>query len=201
MKKTTIFLLICLAGEGALAQNTESQEEVQQPQSLNEQFNQLKDNSETFKTYKVIKETELNAFWKTVQDSVGNKEQRLSEAQQLIEVQKKELTKLQEVIQEKDTQLQEKEHAGTHITVMGIDFLKDSYILINIVIISLLLIAMAILLYKFKDNNRIARKKSNDYERLDGEFENYKRNALEKQMKLRRDLQTARNRLDDIRST
>lgn len=199
MKKPIIFLLICLAGAGVTAQDTEGQ--AQEPQNLNEQFKQLKDNSETFKSYKVIKETELNAFWKTVQDSVGNKEQRLSDAQNLIDVQKKELAELRGVIKEKDEQLAEKEHAGTHITVMGIDFLKDSYILINVVIISLLLIAMAILLYKFKDNNRIARKKTNDYERLDNEFENYKRNALEKQMKLRRDLQTAKNRLDEIRST
>lgn len=199
MKKPIIFLLICLAGAGVTAQDTEGQ--AQEPQNLNEQFKQLKDNSETFKSYKVIKETELNAFWKTVQDSVGNKEQRLSDAQNLIDVQEKELAELRGVIKEKDEQLAEKEHAGTHITVMGIDFLKDSYILINVVIISLLLIAMAILLYKFKDNNRIARKKTNDYERLDNEFENYKRNALEKQMKLRRDLQTAKNRLDEIRST
>ncbi|UII30583.1 hypothetical protein LVD17_20025 [Fulvivirga ulvae] len=201
MKKPILFLLICLASAGVSAQNTEDQTQIPQPQSLNEQFRKLKDDSETFKTYKVIKESDLNAFWKTVQDSVSNKEQRLSDAQKLIDVQEKELAKLREVIKEKDVQLEEKEYAGTHITVMGIDFLKDSYVLINIVIISLLLIAMAILLYKFKDNNKIARKKTNDYERLDNEFENYKRNALEKQMKLRRDLQTAKNRLDEIRST
>ena len=201
MKKCIIFLLVCLASAGVSAQNAEDQAQEQQPQSLNEQFNQLKDNSETFKNYKVIKQTDLNDFWKTVLDSVSSKEKHLTDARNLIEVQEKELTKLREVIKEKDVQLEEKEYAGTHITVMGIDFLKDSYIVINVVIISLLLIVMAVLLYKFKDNSRIARKKSNDYDRLDNEFENYKRNALEKQMKLRRDLQTARNRLDEIRSS
>lgn len=189
MKGCITLIFFCLLSVGLTAQ------------TLNEQFQELKESSETFKSYKVIKETELNSFWKAVMDSVGIKQQSLSDANKLINVQEKEIASLRSVIQEKDAQLEEKEYAGTHITVMGIDFLKDSYILINVVIISLLLIAMAILIYKFKDNNRVARKKSNDYDRLDTEFENYKRNALEKQMKLRRDLQTARNRLDEIRST
>lgn len=189
MKKYILFLIFCIIGLGANAQ------------TLDEQYKALKESTETFKNYKVIKETELDAFWKTVLDSVSNKQQKLSEANRLIDVQEKELAKLNDTIKEKDQQLEEKEYAGTHITVMGIDWLKDSYILINVIIISILLVAMAVLIYKFKDNNKIARKKSSDFDRLETEFEEYKRNALEKQMKLRRDLQTARNKLEEIRST
>ena len=40
-------------------------------QGLEEQFKELRDNAETFKVYKVIKQTELNSFWNTVTDSIN----------------------------------------------------------------------------------------------------------------------------------
>lgn len=189
MKKYLVFIIFCLACFTVEAQ------------TLDEQYKSLKESTETFKSYKIIKETELDAFWKTVLDSVNIAQQDVSGAKRLIDVQERELANLKNVIKEKDAQLEEKEYAGTHISVLGIDWLKDSYIVFNFIIIGILIIAMAVLLYKFKDNNKIARKKSNDFNRLETEFENYKRNALEKQMRLRRDLQTARNKLEEIRST
>lgn len=189
MKKYISVVIFCLLGS------------VAQAQTLNEQFNELKDNSETFKSYKVIKETELNSFWNTVMDSVSIKEESIAASSATIERQEKEVAELKATIQEKDQLLEEKEYAGTHIEVLGIDFSKEGYKMFNLILISLLILTMAVLIYKFKDNNKIARKKSNDYNRLESEFEEYKRNALEKQMKLRRDLQTAQNRLEEIRST
>lgn len=189
MKKYISVFIFCLVGT------------VVSAQTLNEQFNELKESSETFKSYKVIKETELNAFWKAVMDSVGIKEQKISEASTRIQQQEKEIANLKSTIEQKDQLLEEKEYAGTHISVLGIDFSKDAYKMFNLIIISILILSMAVLAYKFKDNNKTARKKSNDFNRLELEFEEYKRNALEKQMKLRRDLQTARNRLEEMRST
>lgn len=189
MNKAVVFIIFCIASFGVSAQN------------LDEQYRELKESNETYKSYKVIKETELDAFWKSVQDSLTNVKQELATVDRLTTKQEKELANLNTVIAEKDQQLKEKNYAGTHITVLGIDMLKDTYIIINVVIITLLLLAMGWLFYKFKDNDKVAKKKSNDYEKLETDFENYKRNALEKQMKLRRDLQTARNRIEEIRST
>lgn len=172
-----------------------------QAQTLDEQYHQMKDGTETFKSYKVIKETMLDAFWNSVLDTLSDVRQNVSEAKRLIDAQEKELAELKSIITEKDQQLQEKEYAGSHITVLGIDWSKDSYIIFNFVLIGILLIAMGVLMFKFKDNNKIAKKKSHDYNRLETEFEEYKRNALEKQMRLRRDLQTAQNKLEEIRST
>ena len=189
MKKYIVILLFALVNAGVSAQ------------TLNEQFTTLRDDAETFKVYKVIKQSELNDFWASVQDTIKNKDSRISAYKSQVENLESTQSTLKTTIEEKDAIVKEKEYAGSHISFMGIDFEKDSYIMLNVVIIALLIISIAVLVYKFKDNNKTARKKSSDYDRLDTEFENYKRNALEKQMKLRRDLQTARNRLEEIRST
>lgn len=198
MKKYIAVLIFCLVGTVASAQiETEQFDEM----TLNEQFNEIKSQSETFKNYKVIKETGLDAFWKSVMDSVRLKEQRIAETADIIENQEKQIAELKSTITQKDLLLEEKEFAGTHISVLGMEFSKEGYKMFNLIIISILLLAMAVLIFKYKDNNRVAKKKSNDFNRLESEFEEYKRNALEKQMKLRRDLQTATNRLEEMRSS
>lgn len=198
MKKYITVLIFCLVGTVASAQiETEQFDEM----NLNEQFNEIKSQSETFKSYKVIKETELDAFWKSVMDSVRLKEQRIAETADVIENQEKQIAELKSTIEQKDQLLEEKEFAGTHISVLGMEFSKEGYKMFNLIIISILILAMAVLIFKYKDNSRVAKKKSNDFNRLESEFEEYKRNALEKQMKLRRDLQTATNRLEEMRSS
>ena len=51
-------------------------------QTLQEQFSTLKEDAETFKVYKVIKQTELNDFWASVTDSVNSSKRLISEEKQ-----------------------------------------------------------------------------------------------------------------------
>ncbi|UII25017.1 hypothetical protein LVD15_17095 [Fulvivirga maritima] len=188
MKIKLVFIIFCMVGYSVSAQ------------TLDDQFANLKENSGTYKSYKVIEQTELADFWKVVQDSVSQSKQKLSEANTQITNQQSEISKLKTTITEKDEAIGAKDYLATHIEALGIDIEKESFKIITYTIIIALLVALGIIIYKYKDNNKVAKKKTGDYDRLHEEFEEYKRNALEKQMKLRRDLQTERNKLDDIRS-
>ena len=169
-------------------------------QNLNEQFKTLNEDAETFKVYKVIKKDELNQFWSIVNDSIDHLKNQHSDAQRLIKIQENELAKMEELIQENNNKMLEQHFATTHINVLGIEFLKASYIIINFILIIGLMVGLGMLFFKFKESHIIANKKTSRYENLDKEFDDYKKRALEKQMRLRRDLQTTMNRLEEIKS-
>lgn len=170
-------------------------------QTLNEQFSDMKNSAYSYKEYKNIKEVTLNDFWKIVQDSLDTKEKKIVSAQSTIQAQEEKIGELNSTIEEQQSTIDEKEFDTQHIEVLGMSMSKESYKLFNTVAIVFLLVLAGLLFYQFKHSKRYAVTKKKDYEKLSGEFEEYKRNALEKQMKLRRELQTERNRIDEIRST
>ena len=169
-------------------------------QTLQEQFESLKENSENYKVYKVIKRAELNKFWDVVVDSVQNSKNEIKSQQQQISSQKSEITQLNSTINSQNEEVESLQYETAHIEVMGIDFSKEGYIIMNFTIILILLAGLALLYYKFKHDHKVAKSKVLAYQKLDAEFEDYKKSSLEKQMKLRRELQTERNRIDEIRS-
>jgi len=169
-------------------------------QTLDEQFQELKENSETFKQYKVIDQTKLTEFWSVTLDSVSNLRQHIQQVESENQSKDTEITTLNTTLKTKDERIDELETQTSTIEVFGADLEKSTFIFISFFTAGSLIIVLAFLLYKFKDNNRIARAKVKEYEKLNEDFEEYKRTALEKQMKLRRDLQTERNKLEEARN-
>ncbi len=171
-----------------------------QAQTLDEQFQDMKKKAYTYKEYKNVKEVDLNSFWNVVQDSLKTKDQAYATAQGTIKEQNQKINELNSTISTQKATIDEKEFDTQHISVLGMDMGKETYKLFNTVTIIALLFLLGVLFYQFKSSQKIAVSKKKDYDKLSEEFEEYKRNALEKQMKLRRELQTERNRIDDIRS-
>jgi hypothetical protein len=169
-------------------------------QTLDEQFQDLKKNSYSYKEYKNIKLNELNSFWSVVQDSLKQKDQSFATAKGTIEAQNNKIDELNSTISTQKASIDEKEFDAQHINVLGMDLGKESYKLFNTAAIIALLFGLGILFYQFKSSQKIAVSKKKDFDKLSEDFEEYKRNALEKQMKLRRELQTERNRINEIRS-
>jgi predicted nucleic acid-binding Zn-ribbon protein len=189
MKSFIIYTLLILAPVMAGAQ------------TLDEQFSELKREAYTYKEYKNVKETSLNDFWNVVRDSINTKEKRIISAQSTINAQEEKINELNATIDTQLATIEEKEFDTEHINVLGMDMGKESYKLFNTIAIVFLLVLVGVLFYQFKHSRNFANAKRKDYEKLSVDFEEYKRNALEKQMKLRRELQTERNKIDEIRST
>ncbi len=170
-------------------------------QTLDDQFNELRDNAETYKVYKVIKQSDLNAFWGVVRDSANAVRTELSETYRTIEKQQSEITARDNTIAGKDEEIAELGYDATHISVLGIGMFKEAYLAISFTILALLAAALVFLYGRFKTSIATARKKVQEFTKLNAEYENYKKDALEKQMKLRRELQTQINKLEEIRSS
>jgi len=189
-------LLISLAFSGLHAQD----EEVQQPQDLSSQYDYLKSNSETFNEYKVIKEVRLDEFWKTVADSVAGIKQSLATSNQTIDEQSEKLNNLQSTIDEKEAEMALADHAMTHISFLGIDFSKSTYIIINVIIISTLILLIAAGYFQYTHNKNNALEKIKSLADVEEKFEEFKKIAFEKQIRLNRELQTERNIVEEMHS-
>ncbi len=170
-------------------------------QSLDDQFRELRDGSETFKVYKVIKQTELNAFWSVVMDSVKEVRSELAEAYLTIEKQRVDMSERDKTITGKDEEISELEYSASHISVLGIGMFKEAYLAISFTLVALLIAALVFLYGRSKTSIATARKKVQEYAKLNADYEEYKKDSLEKQMKLRRELQTQINKLEEIRSS
>ena len=169
-------------------------------QTLDEQFQSMKKSAYSYKEYKNIKQVDLNAFWAVVQDSLKTKQQAINNAQATISAQGSKITSLNGTITEQQATINEKEFDTTHISVLGLDWSKETYKIFNFVVIIGLIVLVGVLFFQFKNSQRVAVAKKKDYSKLSEEYEEYKRTALDKHMKLRRALQTARNRINDLRS-
>lgn len=178
--------------------NVMAQDDVEAPQNLEQQFRTMIDNTETFKEYKVIKIEMLNNFWSVVEDSLQEKQEAIVQAKQKISEQSSRITSLNNTIDEGKASVEQAAYDREHINVIGIDFQKGTFILISFGLIGLLIAIIAVGFGKYKYNSTVAAEKARDYDKLEQEYKAYQDDSREKQMKLKREIQTYMNKLEEM---
>ncbi|MCC9169030.1 hypothetical protein [Pontibacter harenae] len=213
MRVLLISSLLALSFTAVKAQNKPTAKAS--PTSVLEQkFNSLKSNSNSYKErdedYKVVRVKSLNSFWETVQSTIqttesqlqkaraGNSEE-LVEAQGIIEQQKQEIAALKQDNEQKELAVQESTNLVNNISVFGLNVNKQFYVIINSVIIIGLLIALAVIFSMFNSSRQVAVKKQKAFDEIDEELNTYKKNAREKELKIKRELQTEMNRVEELK--
>ena len=166
--------------------------------TLQERFFLLKTKSQTFKDYKVIKETVFDGMWLVINDSLKASKQRLNDARKKIASLDTSVSQIKLQLQEKQASMQEVEHASTHITVLGIDFSKGVFITMTTIVFLALVAFIGILVARLKVIHKSYREKADTVSELSNEYEDFKRKAMDKQTKLSRELQDERNKLQSL---
>ena len=161
----------------------------------------MKSKSQSFKDYKVIKESVLDGVWKITQDSLQGKQQKIALANDSLKKLNLSLQEAAAAAKAKDESLVEMTHAGTHVTILGIDVLKSVFITITFSIIAGLIAFLVVLFGRLKLIHVSLKDKTGSLDSTQREFEEYKRKAMEKQTKLSRELQDERNKLQGQRSS
>ncbi len=206
--RTVLVGILCCFSLSLAAQNaatTQTPAQAQAPEeevanTLTEQFVLLKKKSNRWQEYRVVKETNLNQFWVNIQDSIANFQQQLNETQAKVVDQNQQIQKLNETITDKDESIQASEHASTHINVLGIDIMKESFLTFFWISVSVLALLLAFAIYQFKRSNRVTAKTRYDFRSLQHELEEFRKTALERERKLRRELQTERNMVEELKA-
>lgn len=201
--RTSLVGIFCCLTLSLYAQNATQPQEPQEegPKTLTEQFLFLKKKSNSWQEYKVVKETMLNSFWANIQDSLATFHRQLSETQAKVDAQNEEIQKINETLAAKDKTIQASEHASTHISVLGIDFMKESFVTFFWIAVSVLALLLALAILQYKRSDQVTAKTRHDYRSLQHELEEFRKKALERERKLRRELQTERNTVEELRAT
>ncbi|HEX8039920.1 MAG TPA: hypothetical protein VF490_12255 [Chryseosolibacter sp.] len=199
MKRTTILLICVLAVIGVSAQ-TASDALEKDNQTLRERYLVMKNKSQNYQEYKVIKEYILDGMWKIVQDSLDAKQSAIRQAKAEINNLNQKLDKNNAALKAKEESMQDIQYASTHISVLGIDFDKGFFAAMVGVIFLLLGLVIAVIYYTMKMMRRNLDEKVELMNSISSEYEDYKRRAMEKQTKLSRELQNERNKLQELGS-
>ena len=173
--------------------------QAQDTETLTQRFNTIKDKSQTFKDYKVIKQVTLESFWKSVEDTLAQQRNLISSNAAEINSFNKRMDLLKQEIEAREKAVAEIEFDSNHITVVGISFHKATFISVFFIALAGLGTLLVLSFTRSQLLYRTVKEKSADMLVLNSEFEEYKHRAVEKQMKLSRELQDERNKLAELK--
>jgi hypothetical protein len=167
-------------------------------QTLRERYLVMKMKSQNYQEYKVIKENILDGVWKIFLDSVDAKQAAIRKSQAEVNRLQGELTKTNETLKAKEDSMKDIVYASEHITVLGIDFDKGFFAGMVGVLMLIAALVVAGVVYTMKVLRKNLAEKEELANRINSEYEEYKRKAMDKQTKLSRELQNERNRLAEL---
>lgn len=169
--------------------------------TLRQRFGIMKEKSQSFKDYKVIKESVLDGVWRIIQDSLHAKDAAISSRNLEIVKMKTTLNKMDSSVKAKEASVADVVFDSTHINVVGVNIGKGIFLTaVGIVFIGLIALTVSVFT-RSKLLSRSLQEKKLAVNMIMHEYEEYKKRAMEKQMKLSRELQDERNKLQSMRSS
>lgn len=216
MKAAILLILLCVGLDFAANSqvppvNRSGSRSSQVP--LQYQFNGLKSRSSSYREfnqdYKVVRVSSLDAFWKNVQDSLRAREQNIRKAgkateqalvqtRQELAAQQAELQSLKQANAQKEQKIRQTEHDIASLSVLGLDMNKQVYVVFSWIIIIGLVVLAAALFFLYKKSKVVSDEKVKAFEAVNQEYTTHKQSARERELKIKRDLQTESNRVAEL---
>jgi hypothetical protein len=191
MKKSLIVVLFMVVSSTAFAQNNGP--------SLEQKWSRMLEKAENYDPYKVIKKTELADFWKSVNDSIVRYQKELKTERRTVASQQAEISQLKNTSAELNTTLSQTQIDKDSVTFLGIKANKFLYLSTLCLLFLVAVAGIVVLYYMYMNSNSVTTQKISAYAVLSKEFDEYKLGKIEMERKLRRELQTQVNKLEELK--
>lgn len=189
-RKNILSLILVLTISGA----------AQAQQNIQEQFDQFYETqTSTWQEYKLVKMPKLKNFWKVVADTIKVKEEKIASARAEVKSLQGQLAAVNQQLQETQASLAASEELNDSIVFIGINMSKSAYNMLVWLIILILVVGIAGLYLIYMRNNKITREARRMLAKVEEEYTAHQEKARENQTKLKRELQTALNTLQEHR--
>lgn len=162
--------------------------------TINNQFEYVIQKSNNYKDYKVIKKAWLYTLKSNTLDSLKAIHEELSKTQQTVENQAIEITDLKDNLAKTQITLDQTNEEKDNMSLFGMQMSKGGYNTLMWSIIGALLALLLLFIYKFKNSNAITKQAKQALADTEKEFEEHRRIALEREQKVRRQLQDEINK-------
>lgn len=196
LKKPLFFAIIAVfISLSGFAQESEDDEKLSLNEgSLDNQFEYVIRRSNNYQDYKVVKKTWLYAIKEHTMDSLKAIRKDLVDTQKMVDSQAIQITQLKSNLgdtqQNLDSTIEEKDN----MALFGIDMSKTNYSVMMWTIIGALLALLLFFIYKYRNSNSVTKQAKLSLAETEEEFEEHRRNALEREQKVRRQLQDEINK-------
>jgi len=160
--------------------------------SLTGQYNAILKNTYRYQQGPIVD------FHKNYMDTLNLARRKLQEAESKLAVQTKTIASLQGDVSTKDQTLSASQSQVDTISFVGIPFSKAMYNIIMWGLVIVLGLGLVAVIYLSASSRREAAYRIKLFDELSAEFQTYKTKANEKEKKLARELQTERNKLDEL---
>jgi hypothetical protein len=175
-------------------------EKIKEDSSINGQFDKIYRTSTTYKPvgiakkYKVIDLLKYQKLKVNVLDSLKQLEKEISKQENLLNSEREQIQKTNQLLTKTQSDLVASNKKENSISLFGIQLSKMNYNLLlwSIIIISLLLLFYFI--FKFFRSNTLTKEAQNNLLEVEQEFEQHRKKSLEREQKLRRELQDEINK-------
>ena len=193
------FILILLVSI-SFSISSQEVEQSQEDTSINGQFDKIYRTSTTYKPagtnkkYKVINLLNYQQLKANVLDSLKKLEKEISKQENLLNSEREQTQKTNQLLAKTQSDLLASNKKENSISLFGIQLSKMNYNLLlwSIIIITLLLLFYFI--FKFFRSNSLTKEAQNNLLDVEQEFEQHRKKSLEREQKLRRELQDEINK-------
>ncbi len=162
--------------------------------TLNDQMIEAFDKSNSYQEYKVVKKSQLATLKRNILDSVSSLQRRITLLENEIGLEKTSVDSLQTSLKQTRENLALAKKKEDGIEIFGVLTSKATYNAILWSIIVTLLLFTGFLFYRFMNSHKITNAAQLKMAEMEIELEDYRRNSLEREQKLRRKLQDEINK-------
>lgn len=191
-----LILLVTITFQTTQAQTVDQDEEKLSLNSgsIDNQFEFVIRRSNSWQDYKTVKKTWLYTLKAHTLDSLKAVHKNLADTEAVVKSQIDEISKLKEGLANTESSLTATQEEKDNISLLGMQMSKASYKVLMWSIVAGLLALLLFFIYKFKGSNSATREAKLKLDEVETEFEEHRRNALEREQKVRRQLQDELNK-------
>ncbi len=190
--------LLIVAFYSFLTVSAQSREALEGTHNLRDRFELMKEKAESYNDYKVIKNDILNGVWKIYMDSLAKARTDLAAANSTISRLNDEIQGAAAKVKQAETTMADSEYERTHLSVFGISVGKGIFVTTALIVVAALIVALLTVWGTFNVLRRSNREKELTIHGIMSEFDAFRKKALEKEVKISRELQSERNKLSAI---
>ncbi|WP_242093248.1 tRNA (guanine-N1)-methyltransferase [Aestuariivivens sediminicola] len=195
-------ILLCLFSLLAYGQNTNDVQETElslDSSTINDQFEYVLKKSGNFRgtngqMYEAVKLSMLLTLKAHTVDSLKTFHKELSDTQAIVQNQTVEISNLKERLLTTQNDLDKTNAEKNSMALFGLQMSKTGYNVLMWSIIAGLMALLIFFIYKFRSSNTITRKAKLALSEIEDEFEEHRKTALEREQKVRRQLQDEINK-------
>ncbi|WP_262733682.1 tRNA (guanine-N1)-methyltransferase [Gaetbulibacter sp. NE] len=198
--KTLFLTTLCiLSFKTLIAQETTEEDKLSLNEgSIDNQFEFVIQRSNNYQEYKVVKKNWLYTLKAHTLDSLKAIHKDLADTQAIVDKQALEITELKSNLTNTKDTLDKTNLEKDSMALFGMQMSKGGYNVLMWSIIGGLFALLLLFIYKFRNSNAITKQAKKSLAETEEEFEEHRRTALEREQKVRRQLQDEINKQKGI---